>query len=244
MRVAVISDIHGFSIALDHVLADIAAVPGIDCVVAAGDLAEGGPDPAGVVDRIRDAGIRSVQGNTDRDLASGVRNSTPARWVSRQLGKERLAWLGGLPFELRLSPPGASNPGDDLLVVHANPQDMDRHLDPGFSDDQVREFLGETQAAVVAFGHLHVAYQRTVGCVKLIDVSAVGNPKDEDLRSKWGLISWDESTGQWQTELRYVAYPLDQTVEQLKAVAYPNWRKAAKKLERASYKAASSWQPA
>lgn len=239
MRVAVISDIHGFSIALDHVLADIAAVPGIDCVVAAGDLAEGGPDPAGVVDRIRSVGIRSVQGNTDRDLASGVRNSTPARWVSRQLGKERLAWLGGLPFEIRLSPPEATSRADDLLVVHANPQDMDRHLNPSFSDDEIRELLGDAQAAVIAFGHLHIAYQRLVDTIQLIDVSAVGNPKDEDLRSKWGLLTWDSANRQWHSELHYVEYPLLETLEQLKSVEYPNWRKAAKKLERASYKAGS-----
>jgi predicted phosphodiesterase len=224
---------------MDRVLSDVAAQPGIDRVVAAGDLAEGGPDPAGVVDRLRAAGIRSVQGNTDRDLASGVRNSTPARWVSRQLGKERLAWLGGLPFEIRISPPDGAGPADDLLVVHANPRDMDRHLDPKFSDREVRELLGETQAAVIAFGHLHIAYQRTLDDTQLIDVSAVGNPKDEDLRSKWGLISWDPATGGWQTEIRYVDYLLDETIDQLKRVEYPNWRKAVKKLERASYKATS-----
>jgi predicted phosphodiesterase len=237
MRVAVISDIHGFSFALDRVLADITAQPAIDRVIAAGDLAEGGPDPAGAVDRLRAAGIRSVQGNTDRDLASGVRNSTPARWVSQQLGKERLAWLGGLPFEIRVSPPGSTGPANDLLVVHANPQDMNRHLDPKFSDDEVREILADTQAAVIAFGHLHIAYQRVVDDIQLIDVSAVGNSKDEDLRSKWGLMTWDEAAGQWQTELRYVDYPLEETIEQLKSVEYPNWRKAVKKLERASYKA-------
>jgi len=239
MRVAVISDIHGFSIALDRVLDDIAAGPAIDFIIAAGDLAEGGPDPAGAVDRLRQGGGGPVQGNTDRDLASGVRSSTAARWVSRQLGKERLAWLGGLPFDLRLSPPGGNGPADDLLVVHANPMDMDRHLSPALSEREVSEMLGDTLAAVIAFGHLHVAYQREVGPIQLIDVSAVGNPKDEDLRSKWGLISWDQGTRSWQTEIRYVEYPLEETIEQMKNVSYPNWRKAAKKLERASYKADS-----
>lgn len=236
MKVAVISDIHGFSLALDRVLADIAAEPGIDRIIAAGDLAEGGPDPVGVVDRLRQEGIPSVQGNTDRDLAAGVRNSTPARWVSRQLGKERLAWLGSLPFELRVSPNGAGDPANDLLVVHANPRDMDRHLHPDFSEREAREMIGDTPAAVIAFGHLHIAYQRVVGDMHLIDVSAVGNPKDEDLRSKWGLISWNPETHAWSTEIRYVEYPLDETVAQLKSSGYPNWRKAAKKLERASYK--------
>ena len=235
MKLAVISDIHGFSLALDRVLADISSEPDIDRIIAAGDLAEGGPDPVGVVDRLRHEGISSVQGNTDRDLAAGVRNSTPARWVSRQLGKERLAWLGSLPFELRISPPDGVGPSDDLLVVHANPRDMDTHIHPNFSERDVQVLVGDADAAVIAFGHLHIAYQRTVGDTQLVDVSAVGNPKDEDLRSKWGLIAWNPDSRQWSTELRYVDYPLDETINQLKSNGYPNWRKAAKKLERASY---------
>ncbi len=236
MKVAVISDIHGFSLALDQVLADIASEPGVDRIIVAGDLAEGGPDPVGVVDRLRQEGIPSIQGNTDRDLAAGVRNSAPARWVSRQLGKERLAWLGSLPFELRVSPDELSDPAADLLVVHANPRNMDTHIHPDFSEQEVQELLGDAEAAVIAFGHLHIAYQRTVDETQLIDVSAVGNPKDEDLRSKWGLITWDPAIQRWSTELRYVEYPLDATIDQLKSSGYPNWRKAARKLERASYK--------
>src|SRR5688572_22605044 len=75
MNVAVISDIHGFSIALDEVLADIDREPGIDVIVAAGDLCEGGPDPIGVVHRLKERNIHSVRGNTDRDIAAGVRSS-------------------------------------------------------------------------------------------------------------------------------------------------------------------------
>jgi putative phosphoesterase len=238
MKVAVISDIHGYSLALESVLADIAAEPGVERIIAAGDLAEGGPDPATVVDRLQEAGIPSVQGNTDRDLAAGARTSTPARWVSRLLGKDRLAWLGSLPFEIRITPDGATSPASDLLIVHANPQDMDRHMAPDMSAREVRELLGETEAAVVVFGHLHIAYQRVVDGVQLIDVSAVGNPKDEDLRSKWGLMQWDAASRSWSTELRYVEYPLAETIDQLRSSGYPNWRKAARKLERASYKAA------
>ena len=236
MKVAVIADIHGFSLALDRVLAAIAAEPGVDRIIAAGDLAEGGPDPAGVGDRLRAAGIPSVQGNTDRDLAAAVRTSTSARWTMDRLGTDRLAWLRGLPFEIRVTPEGSTVPGDDLLVVHANPLDMDRHIHPEFSDREVRELTGNTAAAVIAFGHLHIAYQRALDDLQLIDVSAVGNPKDEDLRSKWGLVTWDDDRRRWSTELRYVDYPLQETIDLYRENGYPNWQKAARKLERASYK--------
>lgn len=235
MKVAVISDIHGFSIALDRVLADIAAEPGVDHIIAAGDLAEGGPDPAGALARLREAGIPSVQGNTDRDLAAGSRSSAPASWVTQQLDTATIGWLADLPFQMRVPAPDGQSPVDDLLVVHANPFDQDRPISPDASDREVRELIGDTRAAVIAFGHIHIAYRRTIDGIQLLDVSAVGNPKDEDLRSKWGLVTWDPDTAQWTTELRYVPYPLVETLDQMERSGMPNWQKAATKLQRASY---------
>lgn len=236
MKVAVISDIHGYSIALDRVLADIASEPDIDALVVAGDLVESGPDPVGVLERVRLATDLVVRGNTDRDLAAGIRISKPAKWTMEQLGKESLRWLAELPLEIRISPPGGRPLDDDLLVVHANPFDEDRQINPEYSEIEVRNLLQDTRAAVIAFGHIHIAYQRKVGSIKLIDVAAVGNPKDEDLRSKWGLITWNQDSRIWSTDLRYVDYPLEATVAQMERSGLPNWRKASKKLKRATYR--------
>ena len=38
------------------------------------------------------------------------------------------------------------------------PATMDTHLDPDASPDEVARLLGGTNAAVVAFGHLHIPY--------------------------------------------------------------------------------------
>ncbi len=236
MNIAVISDIHGFSLALDAVLADIDRVPGIDAIVAAGDLCEGGPDPVGAIQRLNDRDMPCIRGNTDRDLVAGVRSSGPARWVTGQLGREGLDFLRGLPFDLRITPPGGRPGADDLLVVHANPFDEDRPMPPWIADREAREILGETEAAVIAFGHIHIAYRRQVDDIQLIDVSAVGNPKDEDPRSKWGLCTWEEARGTWTTELRYVDYPLEATIAQIRDSGYPKPEKAIAKLRHASYR--------
>ncbi|MGC4106132.1 MAG: metallophosphoesterase family protein [Thermomicrobiales bacterium] len=234
MKVAVISDIHGFSIALDRVLADIDVV-GVDRIIAAGDLCEGGPDPAGVLDRLQDRGIEAVQGNTDRDLAAESRTSKPARWVIQQLGPDGLATLRDLPFELRITPPGGHSPKDDLLVVHANPVDQDRALDPEASKREIEEILGDVEAAILAFAHIHISYIREVNGLTLVDVSAVGNPKDGRLVSRWGLFTWDEQEGRWLAEIRYVDYPLDETEAQVRESGMPNPDKVLAKLKRASY---------
>jgi hypothetical protein len=126
-------------------------------------------------------------------------------------------------------------PDDDLLVVHANPRDQDQHLDPRLSDREIRDILGETRASVIAFGHIHIAYIRELEGTTLIDVSAVGNSKDGDLRSKWGLMTWNQSSGSWNVELRYVDYPVEEVVHQIEMCGMPNPRKAVRKLLNASY---------
>ena len=235
MKVAVLSDIHGFSIAFDRVLEDIGREAGIDQIVIAGDLCEEGPDPRGVLDRITSLDAIVLQGNTDRDIANGARASNGAKYTMDQLGPEGLRYLRELPFSHRVSPPGGLAPADDLLVVHANPFDQDRHIRPNASADELQELVGDTQAAVIAFGHLHVAYVRSLLHLTLVDVSAVGNPKDHDLRSKWGLIEWDENDQEWTASIRYVDYALEETVAQIMTSGLPSPKKIIAKLERASY---------
>ena len=235
LKIAIMSDIHGFSLALDRVLADIQGHDGIDRVIAAGDLCETGPDPVGVLERLARDDVELLQGNTDRDLASRSRDSRAASWTAAQLGDERLRFLGELPFEIRITPPGASPLERDLLVVHANPVDMDRHLPPDLPEPDAMALIKSAHADVIAFGHLHVAYVRRIGDVTLMDVSAVGNPKDGDLRSKWGLASWHKDERRWHVELQYVDYPLEDTIQQIQASDMPNQARVTRKLVRASY---------
>jgi predicted phosphodiesterase len=236
MKIAVMSDIHGFSIALQRVLDDIAREPGVDRIIVAGDLCESGPDPAGALAILAANGIAAIRGNTDRDLVEGSRSSDSARWTAEQLGPDGMATLRELQFSVRVTPPGGRPWDDDLLVVHANPFDEDGQIPPDASEAEVLALLGDTRAAVIAFGHVHIAYRRRVAGYQLIDISSVGNPKDRDLRSKWGLCTWDQDAGTWQTELRYVEYPLEETLEQMEASGMPDWKKVARKLVRASYK--------
>jgi predicted phosphodiesterase len=235
MKIAVLSDIHGYSLAFDRVLADIAREPGIDQIVIAGDLCEGGPDPRGVLQRIWQLDAIVLQGNTDRDIGHHERSSASARFIMDQLGDDGLAYLRDLRFSWRVTPPGAQDKQDDLLVVHANPFDHDRHIPPDASPHELRELIGDTSASVIAFGHLHVAYVRHLDRLTLLDVSAVGNPKDRDLRSKWGVAEWSEEASEWSVGLRYVDYPLEETEAQVRESGMPNPEKVIDKLRKASY---------
>ncbi len=239
MRVAVLSDIHGFNLALETVIADIEATGPYDAVIVAGDLCEVGPGPREALDRLRGTGWILLKGNTDDDLVEAAADrdgSHTEHYAIRQLGPDNLAYLAGLPFSHRLTPPGGASPGDDLLVVHANPQNLRDQITDEMSDRAVREVLGDERPGALAFGHYHVCFTRMVDGTLLVDVSAVGNPKDGDLRCKYAVLTWDETARRWSAELRKLDYPLDATRDQILASDLPNPEKAWKKLIRASYR--------
>jgi predicted phosphodiesterase len=237
MRIAVLSDIHGFDLAFERVIADLDATGPYDAVVVAGDLCEAGPRPDRVLELIRERGYLAVQGNTDYDVVHGRAYDDPQIAYAREMiGRDGIEYLDRLPFELRFTPPGGASPADDLLVVHANPHDQLRALDPALSDRELRTILDPVEASVIAFGHIHIAYIRELDDLLLVDVSAVGNPKDGDLRCKYGVLTWDAAASRWQAELRYLPYPLEETEEEMLASDMPRPKKAFKKLQRASYR--------
>ena len=235
MKIAVMSDVHGFSLALERVLADVAREPGIEEIVVAGDLVEGGPDPAGALALLRASGAKLLMGNTDESYAHDPAGSGSHDFMSRHLTTSDREFLAALPFSHRITPPGGQGPDDDLLAVHANPHDLYRKFIPFSPVEHVAQLVGDTRASVIAFGHHHIAYKRQFGDMLLVDVSAVGNPKDGDLRSKWGLFSWDETTRTWTAEHRFVPYPLEETVAQYREAGYPKAEAAIRKLKWASY---------
>lgn len=238
MRVAVMSDIHGFSIALETVLADIDATGPYDDFVVAGDLCAVGPDPAGVLDVLRARELTILQGNTDYDVVDTARFGPfeeELSYVQRKVGPEGIEFLAMLPFSRRIAPPGGTSPDDDLLVVHANPHNLLDKLDPAASDRALREIIGDVRFRALAFGHIHVCYTREFDGRLLVDVSAVGNPKDRDLRCKYGVLSWDKGTRAWSAEIRKLDYPLAETEAQILASDLPNPKKTLRKLLEASY---------
>ena len=238
MRVVVMSDVHGFSLALRQVLDDVAALGQVDGVVVAGDLVEIGPDPRGSLDLLVASGATLLVGNTDLDVVDAARNGDGAavdHHAATELGASGVDQLAELPFSCRFTPPGAVSPDDDLLVVHANPHDVRRRLNPELSDRAVREVLGDAEFSAIAFGHHHVAYQRRLDGRLLVDVSAVGNPKDGDLRCRYGVFTWDATAVGWTAEHRYVDYPIEATLRQIEASSLPDRSGTIQRLLRASY---------
>jgi putative phosphoesterase len=230
MRLIVMSDIHGNLQALHAVRSSL---PPHDRVVVAGDHCLEGPRPAEVADTLRELGWELLMGNTDRDIVSPSSEMKQDKrdvvaWAREQLGMDRLEWLSALPFSIEVAEDGVR-----LLAVHANPLNMDEHLPPTMSEEELRPYLAGVSADLLAFGHLHTPYIRPVAGILLIDVSSVGHPKDHDLRSAFALIEWTKDR-RVVSQLR-VPYDVDRAVDDLRRSDMPHAESEIQSLLKASY---------
>lgn len=177
-RIAIISDIHGNMTALRAVLADIEA-RNIARIVNLGDLAGKGPDGDQVIDLCREICEVNVRGNWDEALATthGADWATP---VQEQLGPERCAWLGSLPFAYDIV-----FGGKHVRLVHASPQGTFHRVHQRGDDAQKLAMFETTEHTdpdfvpdVVGYSDIHTTYIRTFRDKILFNVGSVGNPLD------------------------------------------------------------------
>jgi predicted phosphodiesterase len=238
MRIALISDIHGNSIALDAVLADIEACGGVDGYWLLGDFSAMGYDPVGVLERVTKLpNAVFTRGNHDRATVTGERPgpsdeaaqahpklvpfvlsmATCLAWEQGQiLASGWWSWFEKLPLETRLTLPD----GTRVLGVHAAPGlDDGPGIIPLLSDDELRELLKPAGAELVIVGHTHVPLDRTVDGVRVFNLGSVSNPLRERLEASYAILETSE-TGH-DLQLRYVDYDREAVIEQLRRVKHP-----------------------
>lgn len=236
MRIAILSDIHGNKFALEAVLEDLSRKPAVDQIVIAGDLCLNGPCPQQVLDMVQGLRCPVIQGNVDRDVAlsitkKGTKKHGIAQWTREQIGKAGINYLASLPTSHLVTNPE----GSDLLVVHANPLNLEDAIFPATPDDMLEHLLGNLQPTIgaLAFGHYHVAYIRHWHHLLLCNVGSCGLPRDGDLRASYGILTWQENT--WQAEICRVEYDVNAVVQQLKKSGMPSAEKRIKILLKAKY---------
>lgn len=236
MKIAIFSDVHGNLIALQAVLDDLAHQQ-VDEIFFAGDLCFAGPRPAECLHLLRQHNIASVYGNTD-DWVLGRQTPPPqfealAQWTNEQLSTQDKAWLARLPFSRRLSP--TTNPQHDLLITHANPDDVNQLIFPPETEQQTRYqkiaqtdeqlhnlFLTKQTACTIAFGHLHVPSTRQITGFTLENISSVSMAGDGDMRAKYNLFMFNGSS--WLRKEIRVTYDVNAELETFQTIQPPNWQ--------------------
>jgi putative phosphoesterase len=236
MRIAIISDIHGNQVALEAVLQDLRRQTAVDHLVVAGDLCLNGPCPREVLEMVQDLHCPVLQGNVDAEVVTmapgkGEKKRNTTAWTREQIGQAGIDFLASLPHSHRI----ANFHSNDLLVVHANPLNLEDAIFPNATDSELERLLGDLDDGIdaMAFGHLHIAYTRRWRRLFLVDVGSCGLPRDEDLRASYAILSWQ--TNGWVAEIRRVAYDVQAVVKQIKTCGMPNVEKRIKTLLEARY---------
>lgn len=234
MRIAVVADVHGNLTALEAVVADLRR-QAPDLVLHGGDLPLCGARPAAVVDRIRELGWPGVRGNTDEvlwvpALLAELAERQPgqrALWrtlgeiadqTNERLGEDRIAWLRGLPSELRAG---------RVAVVHASPGDLWRAPLPEAADAELAATYETLGAPVVAYGHIHRSYVRQAGGRTIANCGSLSLSHDGDPRAAYLLVdrAGDEDGAAAAVVIRRVEYDLDREAAALLAsgLARADW---------------------
>lgn len=236
MRYALISDIHANLEALDAVLADIDARPGVDAIYHAGDLVGYSSNPDAVVARLRARAIAGIAGNYDSTVATGYRHCGCKSETARQeelahisyaytcaaVSAETKAFLAGLPFSLDVRPLGGHTAGPRLVIVHGTPTLNTVYWTEDRSDEfclKMAAVVGLKAGDVMAFGHTHRPWHRAVDGMHFVNTGSVGRPKDGDWRA--GYILLDLGGGTPGIEIVRVPYDIERTVAGVRAAGLP-----------------------
>jgi predicted phosphodiesterase len=188
-------------------------------------------------------------------------------WMLERLGPERTTYLQTLPFSHRISPSPTgdelapqqdlsksvtldwpspyrgSSTGQALLVVHANPLDLEQAITLNMMDADLDELLlppaqggagGEPDWVALAFGHVHVPFSRKWRGRLLVDVASVGLPMDGDPRAVYAILTWNGTA--WQAQHHRVFYDAPVVAHQMRTCGMPRGKHFAERLMAAGYK--------
>jgi len=236
VRIALISDIHGNTIALDAVLRD-AESAGVERFWFVGDHCAIGPEPSAVIERIAELPDAAfTRGNTDRYVVTGegpppgvnaVRENPELVPLFAQIAASfawtrghvtatgRLGWLDGLPLEIRTELGGVR-----VLAVHAAPgTDDGPGIHPGCSDADLAGIMAGAEADLIVVGHTHEAMVRRAGDGIVVNLGSVSNPRAPDLRASYAIL--EATTGGVVLQPRRVAYDHDAFVASVLRSRHP-----------------------
>jgi diadenosine tetraphosphatase ApaH/serine/threonine PP2A family protein phosphatase len=210
MRVAVLSDIHSNLVALEAVLG---AVGSVDAFWVLGDTVGYGPDPDGVVDRLRSLGAVAVKGNHDAAAVGGdeIEWFNPdaraaIEWTRRRIATTTRDWLAGLPVR---------RTEQHHLLVHGSPREP--IWEYVVSVPIARANLASMEERICLHGHTHVpmVYAEHDGRVEaiaprtgssfhtggrraLVNPGSVGQPRDGDPAASFLVVDMDAELCTWQ----------------------------------------------
>jgi putative phosphoesterase len=195
LKVAIISDIHGNLYALERVLEEIER-ESPEQIVCLGDVVAFGPQPIGVLHRVRALGCPIVMGNCDDFFVQwplpeedGL-NYAQVKWAAERLSPEDRDFMGSFQPTVTVQ----MESGASLLCFHGSPRSNTEVILTTTPDEELADMLGEPMDTVMIGGHTHLQMVRRMPGTLVANAGSVGMPSDPRDRSvfvpwaEWALI--------------------------------------------------------
>jgi putative phosphoesterase len=208
VRVLIVSDLHAN-------LEAIGALPSdFDRLWVLGDLVNYGPNPAEVIEFVREKAAMAVRGNHDHsagfdeDPRCSARFRAMAeetgRYTRSVLNEEHRRYLRNLPVKATVSAEGIH-----FLMCHAAPPDplfeYRTEESPLWLADEVAPGIG-----IELVGHTHIPFRRSLETRLVVNPGSVGQPKHGRGEVRYAI--WQDG----RISLESVAYEVERTVAKLR----------------------------
>lgn len=156
IKVAIISDIHGNSVALKEVLKD-AKLNNVDEYIFSGDLVNDLPFGNETLEIVKKTSDKVLKGNKEQYLIEFEEEKYDwkniqfknTRFMYDELTEENKAYIRKLPHCISLEYEGVK-----LLVAHGSPKSVEELLNRRFKD-LIEKYVEELDADALIFGHTH-----------------------------------------------------------------------------------------
>jgi putative phosphoesterase len=197
MKLALLSDIHGNSFALQAVL-DAVKNNNIDTLIITGDFVGYYFWPEEVMELLKSWKVVAIRGNHDRMLEYAIDDSDYRLKVRKRYGsgldiafehlkKKDIDWLMHLPDTHEFE----TNNGN-ILLCHGSPWGDDEYVYPDLDDESLSRYTTLDVKWVIQ-GHTHYPMYKKNGDVTVINPGSVGQPRDKQIGAQWAQLDTDSN---------------------------------------------------
>lgn len=223
VKIAILSDIHGNMPALEAVFEDI-RLRKIDEIVCLGDLVGKGPEPAEVIEFVKEHCDVVIRGNWDEFILNESEHDS-IQWQQSYLSEDNKNYLNHLPFSYEFML------GEKFIrCVHASPRSVHERISPFqplekqetlFENSEItKNICGERTPDYFIYGDIHYACVKPIdGKGILVNVGSVGNPL-EIPEASYGII--EHVGNSVSVQLVRVPYDKEAVLQKAKDVEMPN----------------------
>jgi predicted phosphodiesterase len=221
-RLAVVSDVHANTVALEAVLDQLSQLRP-DVVVFGGDLTWG-PQPEetlALVSRLPFPTIR-IRGNAERLLLEPEDEPNErARWILGRHSPEALAELETFVEQAAVDVQGLG----PVRFCHGSPRSDEELVTPETPEKRVRAFMAGVQERIVVTAHTHLQFDRGVAEVRSVNAGSVGMAYGvEPGCACWAVLGPD-------VELRQTSFSVERAAARYRASGDPDAERMIGMLE-------------